>query len=152
MAEQGAHARNVYLPRGDWFDFWTGERIEGGREVSRAVDLETTPLYVRAGSILPFGPVKQYTEQKVDQPTSISLYPGANASFLLYEDDGLSFNHRHGEWMGIQMDWEDSRRVFRMRLAPGSKMLAAEKPHFEIKLHDASRRVVFDGTAVETSF
>ena len=57
----GRTSRQVYLPHGDWYDFWTGERMAGGREISRAVDLETMPLYVRAGSILPLGPVKQYT-------------------------------------------------------------------------------------------
>jgi alpha-glucosidase/alpha-D-xyloside xylohydrolase len=108
VCEKGATTRNVYLPRGDWYDFWTGERTTGGREISRAVDLETMPLYVRAGSILPLGPVKQYVAEKVDEPLSISIYPGADASFLLYEDDGTSFNFRHGEWMGIQMNWDDA--------------------------------------------
>jgi alpha-glucosidase (family GH31 glycosyl hydrolase) len=152
VVEKGAATRSVYLPRGVWSDFWTGERLEGGREIGRAVDLETVPLYVRAGSILPLGPVKQYADEKVDQPTSISIYPGADASFLLYEDDGVSFNYRHGEWMGIQMSWEDASRVFRMRLAPGSKMLPPAKRHFEVKLDDTIRLVIFDGAPAEMRF
>lgn len=75
VVEQGATARQVYLPRGGWFDFWTGERLEGGREITRKVDLETMPLYVRAGSILPLGPMKQWTGEKVDEPLEISIYP-----------------------------------------------------------------------------
>ena len=61
VVEKGATNRRLYLPRGAWYDFWTNARAEGGREIDRAVDLETTPLYVRAGAIVPMGPVRQYT-------------------------------------------------------------------------------------------
>jgi alpha-D-xyloside xylohydrolase len=61
----------VYLPRAAWHDFWTQKRVEGGREISRPVELETIPLYVREGSILPFGPVKQFTREIVDEPLSV---------------------------------------------------------------------------------
>ena len=149
VAEQGAVLRQVYLPRGAWHDFWTGERLEGGREISRKVDLETMPLYVRAGSILPLGPVKQYTGEKVDAPLVITVYPGADASFLLYEDDGSSFNYRKGEWMGIQMAWNDARRVLALRLASGSRMLPPLRRPLEVKLGDATRTVVFEGRPVE---
>ncbi len=152
VVEKGATTRAVYLPRGEWTDYWTGERIQGGREISRSVDLEIVPLYVRSGSILPFGPVKQYSEERVDEPISIVIYPGADASFLLYEDDGVSFDYRRGEWMGVQMGWEELRRVFRMRLAPGSKMLSPVKRHFEVKLQGALRPVIFDGTPAEVQF
>lgn len=152
VVEKGATSRQVYLPHGGWFDFWTGERVEGGKEVTRKVDLETTPLYARAGSIVPLGPVKQYTSEKVDQPTTISIYPGADASFLLYEDDGSSFQYRQGEWMGIQMAWNDARRVLSLRLASGSRMLAPSKRNFEAKLGDATKAVVFEGRPVEVKF
>ena len=75
------------------------------------------PLYVRAGAILPLGPVKQYTSEKVDGPLSVTIYPGADGSFLLYEDDGRSFNCRKGDWMGIKMAWSDSRRVLSLHVA-----------------------------------
>src|SRR5208282_4077479 len=70
VVEQGTTSRRVYLPRGDWYDFWTSERVHGDAEIQRAVDLETMPLYVRAGTILPLGPVKQYVAEKVAQPLS----------------------------------------------------------------------------------
>jgi alpha-glucosidase/alpha-D-xyloside xylohydrolase len=152
VVEKGATTRKVYLPRGGWIDFWTGERLEGEREIIRPVDLETIPLYVRAGSIIPFGPVKQYTSEKSDKPLSISIYPGADGSFLLYEDDGTSFNYRQGEWMGIQMAWTDARRTLALRLADGSRMLPPLQRNLEIKLGIDMRYVAFDGSPLTVSF
>jgi alpha-glucosidase/alpha-D-xyloside xylohydrolase len=149
VLEKGAVMRQVYLPRGNWYDFWTGERVEGGREIGRPVDLETMPIYIRAGSILPLGPVKQHTGEKVDRPLSLSIYPGADASFLLYEDDGVSFNYRRGEWMGIEMRWNDARRVLTLRLAPGSRMLQPMRRDIEVKLEQKTRAVVFAGRALD---
>jgi alpha-glucosidase (family GH31 glycosyl hydrolase) len=152
IVEKGATTRQVYLPYGGWYDFWTGERIEGGREISRVVDLETMPLYVRAGSILPLGPVKQFTAEKVDEPLSISIFPGTDASFFLYEDDGASFNYRRGEWTGIQMTWDNARRTLGLQLAPGSRMLSPEPRVFTLKLAEATRSVTFKGKPVEVLF
>ncbi len=149
VVEKGATSRQVYLPRGVWYDYWNGERHDGGREITKAVDLETTPLYVRAGSILPLGPVKQYTGEKVDEPTTFLVHPGADASFLLYEDDGRSFNYRKGEWMGIQAAWNDARRTLSLRLAPGSRMLPPARRTFHVKVGDTTRSTVFEGRPVE---
>jgi alpha-glucosidase (family GH31 glycosyl hydrolase) len=151
VVEQGATSRKIYLPRGDWYDFWTGERMHGGAEISRKVDIETTPLYVRAGAILPLGPVKQYVAEKVDQPPSLTIYPGADGSFSLYEDDGSSFNYRKGEWMGIQIVWHDAGRVLSLSLAKGSRMLPPLRRNIEVKLGQSTRGIVFDGRPVEVS-
>jgi alpha-glucosidase (family GH31 glycosyl hydrolase) len=148
VLEEGATSRRVYLPHGDWFDFWSGEKVKGGGEIVRPVDLETIPLFLRAGSLLPLGPIKQFTGEKVDQPLSVTIYPGNDAAFLLYEDDGVSFNYRKGEWMGIEMKWEDAPRILSLRLASGSKMLAPMRRSIEIKLANAARTLVFDGHAV----
>ncbi len=151
VCEKEAISRHIYLPRGDWYDFWTGERTEGGREISRDVDLQTIPLYVRAGAILPLGPVKQHTGEKVDRPLSVTVYPGADGSFLLYEDDGKSFDYRKGEWMGIQMDWNDSRRVLRLHLAPDSRILPPLRRSMEIRVAQATHEIVFEGRPVEVT-
>ncbi|MGA2022798.1 MAG: DUF5110 domain-containing protein, partial [Candidatus Sulfotelmatobacter sp.] len=152
VVEKGATTRPIYLPRSTWYDFWTGERLEGGREISRPVDLETMPLYARAGSILPLGPVKQFTSEKVDGPLSITIYPGADAAFLLYEDDGTSFNYRKGEWMGIQMAWDDGRKILSLQLARGSRMLSSEPKAITVQLAEVARNVTFKGKPVEVSF
>jgi alpha-glucosidase/alpha-D-xyloside xylohydrolase len=148
VVEKDAKERKLYLPRGIWYDLWTHEKLEGGREITRAVDLETTPLYIRAGAIIPMGPVKQYTEEVVDEPLSVNVYPGADGSFLLYEDDGKTFNFRKGEWMGIQMAWNDARRSLTMRLAPGSRMLGPQRRPMVVKLGDVTKAVTFEGRPV----
>jgi alpha-glucosidase (family GH31 glycosyl hydrolase) len=152
VADQGATSRRVYLPNGVWHDFWTGERVEGGREIARPIDLETIPLYVRAGGLLPLGPVKQYVNEEVDEPVSITVYPGADGRFQLYEDDGVSFNHRRGAWMGIDMSWNDARRALSLKLADGSRMLPPLTRPIKVKLGDQRREVSFDGRPVEVSF
>jgi alpha-glucosidase/alpha-D-xyloside xylohydrolase len=152
VVEKAATTRRVYLPNSIWYDFWTGERIEGRREIERKVDLETMPLFVRAGSIVPLGPVKQFTAEKVDGPLSISVYPGADGSFLLYEDDGASFNYRKGEWMGIEMAWNDVPKKLTLQLAYGSKMLQPASRPITVHLADAARSATFEGKRIEISF
>jgi alpha-glucosidase/alpha-D-xyloside xylohydrolase len=144
VVEKGARLRRLYLPRGAWYDFWTNQRVEGGREISREVDLETMPLYVRAGAILPFGPLKQHTSEKSDR-LSISIYPGADGKFLMYDDDGKSFDYRRGEWMGLEIAWNDAERVLSLGLAEGSKMLPPNTRNIEIRLDRSVREVEFRG-------
>jgi len=151
VTEQGSKSRRLYLPRGLWYDFWTEEKIAGGREIERAVDLETMPLYVRAGAIIPSGPVKQYTSEKIDAPLTLQIYPGADGSFLLYEDDGSTFNYRWGEWTGMQMTWNNRERRLALRLAPGSRMLTSQRREIEVRLvsEKTTRRAIFAGRPME---
>jgi len=152
VLEKGASTRRVYLPPCPWFDYWTGERLEGGREIERSVDLETLPLFVRAGSILPMGPVKQYSDEMVDSPLSLSIYPGADASFLIYEDDGKSFNYRRGEWMGIQAKWNDAARKLDLTLYAGSRMLPPAPRAIDVQLGKVTKRTSFRGEPVSVAF
>ena len=152
VAEQGVTVRKVYLPGGVWYDFWTNERIEGGREITRAVDLETIPLYVRAGAILPLGPVKQFVEEKSEEPLTVTVYPGSDGRFLLYEDDGRSFDFERGEWMGVELSWHDQSRTLGMRLAPGSKLLGPSKRRIQVKAGESLQQVEFDGRPTQVRF
>jgi alpha-glucosidase/alpha-D-xyloside xylohydrolase len=123
VVEKGAASRRLYLPKGSWFDYWTEERLEGGREIDRSVDLETMPLHVRAGAIVPHAPVREYTEQQTSEPMTVVVYPGADGAFTLYEDDGRSFEYRQGRHMRLAMRWNDAARRLSIGLAPGSRML-----------------------------
>lgn len=147
VAEQGATSRSLYLPHGAWFDYWTQEKHEGGREITRKVDLETIPLYVRAGAVLPMGPVKQYTGEKVDGPLTLWIYPGADGTSPLYEDDGETFDYHKGEYMYVEMEWNDHQRLLNLKLRNGSRMLAPAKRNIRLRVagEKASRDVVFEG-------
>ena len=150
VVEKGATNRRVYLPRGRWFDFWTSTAVDGGREIDRAVDLATMPLYVRAGTILPMAPVRQYVEETVTDPVTLTIYPGADGSFELYEDDGRSFAYRRGDWMGLSLAWNDAARRLTMSLARGSRMRAPMRRTFNVTIAGSatSRSVVFTGQTV----
>src|SRR6185436_10854481 len=121
VTEKAATTRELYLPRGTWYDFWTNEKIAGGRVINRKVDLATMPLYVRSGAVIPFGPVKQYTEEKVEEPITLVVYPGSDGEFTLYEDDGRTFDFRRGEWQGTRLTWNDKLRQLSLAPAKGSK-------------------------------
>ena len=141
VVERGATARSVYLPRGTWVDFWTNERLDGGREIDRAVDLATIPLYVRAGAVLPMGPIKQYSDEPSDEPASLIVYPGADGSSRLYDDDGKSFDYRRGAYSNVTMDWRDKPRELTLRVTPGT----AAPRRFNVRLAGATSRIVTVG-------
>jgi alpha-glucosidase/alpha-D-xyloside xylohydrolase len=123
VVEKGAQSRRVYLPEGAWYDWWTGEKLAGKQWIERPVDLATLPLYVRAGSIIPLDPVRQFTSQPVNEPTTLRVYPGANGAFTLYDDDGQSLAYRNASdpnatW--IRLRWEDAKR--RLTIEPDPRM------------------------------
>ena len=151
VVEKGAVTRKLYLPKGAWFDFWTEERIEGGREIDRKVDLETMPLHVRAGAIIPLGPVKEFVEQQTDAPLSVVVFPGADGAYALYEDDGRSFDYRKGEWMRTEFVWRDAAKTLAVRLGRGGRMLPPERRQIDVRLAGSRdvKRVVFEGKPVE---
>jgi alpha-glucosidase (family GH31 glycosyl hydrolase) len=122
----------LYLPRGDWYDYWTNERQSGGRTITRNVDLATIPLYVRAGACIPTGPVRQYTAETVDEPLTITVFPGADGHAFLYQDDGETFNFRKGEFTRVEMRWEDRSRHLTLRLAAGSRRLPSQGISFKV--------------------
>jgi alpha-glucosidase (family GH31 glycosyl hydrolase) len=81
--EKGAASRAVYLPAGTWYDWWTHATHAGGGTVTRAVDLATMPIFVRAGAIIPLDPVRQYTSQVVGEPTTLRVYRGVDGQYTL---------------------------------------------------------------------
>ena len=97
MLRPGQEHRAVYLPAGDWYDWWTGERIRGPIHLLAHAPLERLPLYVRGGAILPLGPALQYTDQAPLDPLTLDIYPAGASSWTLYEDDGISFAFEQGE-------------------------------------------------------
>ena len=106
-----------YLPKGtSWYDFWTGKRYKGGQTVTIETTLDRVPMFVRAGSILPLGPEMQYVGEKSWDDLEIRIYPGADGTFTLYEDEGDSYNYERGQYSEIRFTWDDSAR--RLTIAP----------------------------------
>ena len=138
VTERGATSRRVYLPRGAWYDFWSEEKQEGGREVDRALDLAIMPLYVRAGAIIPLGPVKQYTSEAVNAPSSLVVFPGANGAFDLFEDDGRSFGYRRGAWTGVHFEWRDQQNRLTASPAAGGRVQPSPR-QFDVRRAGSSR-------------
>ena len=104
--------RQVYLPTGsDWYDFWTGRRFSGAQTVEADAPLEILPLFVRAGSIVPFGPDIQSTaEARRNFPLLLRIYQGQDASFTLYEDEGDTYNYENGAFSTITLHWDDTKK------------------------------------------
>jgi alpha-glucosidase len=97
ILRQGATARAVYLPRGEWFDFWTGQRHGGARHVIAQAPLEVLPLYVRAGAIVPMTAVQQFIGEKPVNTINLHIWPGANGELEWHEDDGVSMGYLVGD-------------------------------------------------------
>jgi alpha-D-xyloside xylohydrolase len=105
--------RPVYLPAGTaWYDFWTGQRYEGGQTIHADAPLDILPLYVRAGSVLPLGPHIQHTGEQLTAPWEVRVYPGADGSFAVYEDEGDSYHYEQGAYSWLALRWDDARGRF----------------------------------------
>jgi alpha-D-xyloside xylohydrolase len=111
ITTEGATQRSLYLPAGvNWVDFWTGKHATGGRMITAEAPLDRIPIYVRAGSIVPFGPRAESTTAKED-PIELRIYSGANGKFTLYEDQGDSYDYEHGAYSTIPIHWNDQAKT-----------------------------------------
>jgi alpha-D-xyloside xylohydrolase len=150
--------RSVYLPAGaDWFDFWTDRRYAGGQTVNAAAPLEVMPLFVRAGSIVPMGPQRQFVDDQPDAPVDLHIYPGSDGHFELYEDEGDSYQYEAGAFATIAFHWCDETRQLVLGPRSGQYPGMQERREFRVILHAEStglreRCVAYDGTAVTVGF
>jgi alpha-D-xyloside xylohydrolase len=137
VTREGATSRSVYLPgQNAWYDFWTGKREAGGRRVEAAAPIQTVPLYVRAGAIVPLGPVVQYVAEKPADPIEVRVYRGADGEFTLYEDEGDNYNYEKGAHTTVLLTWNE---------AAGTLTIGARKGKFPGMLKERTFRVVFVG-------
>lgn len=121
VTDAGATSRFVYLPQAAaWYDFWTSEKLNGSQTILAQAPLPRIPLYVRAGAILPFGPEREYAGQNPDAPIEIRIYPGADGSFDLYQDQGDTYAYEKGEHAEIPMHWDDATRTLTIDARKGS--------------------------------
>ncbi len=146
----GAQTRDVYLPQGTWIDWWTLETYTGGLTLSRRVNLSKMPIYVRAGAIIPFDPIRQYTAQPVDDPTTLKIFTGADGQFTLYEDDGISLDYLRGHYTKTKITWNDHRR--QLTLEPIHSQETGPHP-FRIELLPTgiTREILYTGKFLNVS-
>ncbi len=133
----------VYLPEGaDWYDYWTEEKLAGGVSVQKEVPLDVMPLYVKAGSIIPIGPEVQYARQKSWQQLDIHVYPGADGTFCLYEDEFDNYNYEKGAYSEIWMKWNDKKRTFTIESRKGEYQGMLHERTFVLKTADGKEKTI----------
>jgi alpha-D-xyloside xylohydrolase len=108
--EGSSKSREVYLPRGGWYDFWTNRYYEGGETIIAEAPIDIIPLYVKAGSILPMTQSMQYVDELPNAPIDLKVYAGRDSEFELYEDEGNSYRYEEGEYAVTKLVWSDQKQ------------------------------------------
>ena len=136
-----------YLPKGaQWYDFWTGQRYQGGKDVTLETTFDRVPMFVRAGSILPLGPEMQYVGEKTWENLELRVYPGADGSFTLYEDEGDNYNYEKGAYSTITFKWNDKTRTLTIGQRQGEYPGMLKARQFTVVLPDGKQQTVnYDG-------
>jgi alpha-D-xyloside xylohydrolase len=155
----------TYLPKSvAWYDFWSNVRYDGGQKVTGHYPLNRFPLYVRAGSIVPMGPVVQYATEKLDAPYEIRIYPGADARFTVYEDDNETYNYEKGQYAAYELTWNDKAKTLTAGVRKGAfpGMTASRTLRIELASQDANagigegsakvKTVTYNGKKIEVRF
>ena len=137
-----------YLPKGaTWYDFWTNKQYKGGQRVTIETVLDRVPMFVRAGSILPLGPEMQWVGEKAWDNLELRIYPGADGSFTLYEDEGDSYNYEKGAYSVILFSWNEKTRTLTIDDRKGSYPGMLQNRLFTVVLPDGKQQTVrYDGT------
>ena len=145
---------NIYLPAGTlWYDFWTNEKHEGGKEITKETTLDVIPLYVKAGSIIPVGPQVQYATEKPWDHLELKVYAGANGNFILYEDEFDNYNYEKGVYTEIPISWNNTSRKLTIGARKGAYEGMLKNRKFTVTLQDGTQKSVdYNGKAVSVKF
>jgi alpha-D-xyloside xylohydrolase len=147
---------SVYLPQNPhgWFNFWSGAHMPGNVTLITDAKLDQIPLFVPAGSILPFGPKEQYVSEKRSDPIELRIYPGADTTFTLYEDEGTNYNYEHGAFSLIQLRWNERNQELVIGKRTGSYPGMRHEREFSVQLIGSSAKtqvVVYQGRELHVS-
>jgi alpha-D-xyloside xylohydrolase len=155
VTEPGVREMDVYLPGGKgWYDFWTGRRFDGGGKVRVDAPLNRIPLFVRAGSVVPMGPVVQSTAEAKGDSLEIRIYTGADGRFTLYADEGDGYNYEKGKYEEIALQWDEKRQALTIGEISGGYTGALKERVFSVVWVDgggkaeAARTVRYTGKAL----
>ena len=141
--EYKARSREVFFPEGGWYDFYTGAYIAGGQTLTADAPYERIPLYVRAGSIIPFGPDMQWSDEKPADNIRLYVYAGRDADFTLYEDDGVTYGYEKGAYATIPIHWDDASRTLTLGERKGSFPGMLEERTFTVVVVDPAHPAGF---------
>ena len=145
---------NIYLPAGTlWYDFWTNEKHEGGKEITKETTLDVIPLYVKAGSIIPVGPQVQYATEKPWDHLELKVYAGANGNFILYEDEFDNYNYEKGVYTEIPISWNNTSCKLTIGARKGAYEGMLKNRKFTVTLQDGTQKNVdYNGKAISVKF
>ncbi len=152
VTDYQARTKAVYLPAGTgWYDFYTGQHQAGGQRPTVAAPLERLPLFVRAGSIIPFGPALQYTTEKPADPLTLYVYTGHDASFTLYEDEGTNYNYEKGASATIPLTYSEKTKTLTIGARQGTFPGMLAQRTFRVVWVSPDKPVAFDLRAAPAS-
>lgn len=151
VTAKGVRSWPVYLPQnvGGWYDFYTGEWHEGGKWIMRSVDKQHIPVYAKAGSILPLAMAKESVMDTSLSPIELMIYPGADASFTLYDDSGTDYGYEKGEYSVIPMRWDNAQRYLIIEKRKGTYKGMTDKQIFIVKCKDKKMVIVYTGKRIK---
>ena len=159
--KKAAAPMSVYLPKGDkWYDFWSNTLYDGGQDIQMTCPIDVMPVFVKAGTVLPFGPEMQYSSEKPWDELEIRVYPGADGSFTLYEDEGDNYNYEKGKYSEILFSWNEANCTLSIAPRKGNFKGMLQNRKFHIVLVNggsgtgdqpmrATKTVEYDGRAVD---
>jgi alpha-D-xyloside xylohydrolase len=138
--------RPVYLPTASaWYDYWTGQPVTSGG-ISAPAPYDRIPVFVRAGSIIPYGPAQQYVAEKASDPITLYVYAGADGQFTLYEDQGTTFDYERGGFSQILLQWNDRTRTLTLGKRTGSYDGMLKDRTFQVVLVSKAHPAAFAAT------
>jgi alpha-D-xyloside xylohydrolase len=151
---EGVNEWTTYLPicEAGWYDFNSGKKYDGGQNVTTPVTLSNIPVFVKGGTILPYGPEKQWADQHNDSPMEIRIYPGGNADFELYEDEGDNYNYENGEYSIIRFKWNDKSKTLTIDNRQGSYKGMPEERTFIICHDGVNKSIKYQGNRLKIKF
>lgn len=161
VIKHGERQRMVYLPEGRWFDFWTGQALQGGVHIQAEAGLDRIAVYVKAGTVLPVGPKIQYAMEENKDSLKIFIYPGADGEFTLYEDEGDTYNYENGRYSEIRMKWNDAQKCLTIDNRKGDFNGMIPDREFELIMvregiggleSKDTKRIAYNGQRIQVQF
>ncbi|MCX6238022.1 MAG: DUF5110 domain-containing protein [Bacteroidia bacterium] len=135
VTEKGAKSRTLYLPEGNWIDYWSGEKYTGRQTIITKTPLEKLPIFVKAGAIIPMQPDMQYFGEKPIDPVTLDIYPSGNSSAKMYEDDGLSLNYQKGDFAQTEITCSENSGSIRVEIMAFSGKYKVADRNYTLWVH-----------------